>query len=110
MALALALKLSGIDSEIFEARERTTVRRDARVLALSEGARQILDWLGIWCSLSPTAIRTIHVSHRGGFGRTCLQAAEQQVERPGLGTHRERPDRGARRCPSPGPVSPTGRM
>ena len=80
MALALALKLHGVGAEIFEARERAAVRRDARVLALSEGARQILDWLGIWSSLSPTPIRTIHVSHRGGFGRTCLQAAEQKVE------------------------------
>jgi 2-octaprenyl-6-methoxyphenol hydroxylase len=78
MALALALKLHGVGAEIFEARERAAVRRDARVLALSEGARQILDWLGIWSSLSPTPIRTIHVSHRGGFGRTCLQAAEQR--------------------------------
>jgi 2-octaprenyl-6-methoxyphenol hydroxylase len=80
MALALALKLHGVGAEIFEARERAAVRRDARVLALSEGARQILDWLGIWSSLSPTPIRTIHVSHRGGFGRTCLQAAEQKVD------------------------------
>ena len=80
MALALALKLHGHSAEIFEARDRAAVRRDARVLALSEGARQILDWLGIWSALSPTPIKTIHVSHRGGFGRTCLQAAEQKVE------------------------------
>jgi 2-octaprenyl-6-methoxyphenol hydroxylase len=79
MALALALRLNGVSAEIFEARDRAAVRKDARVLALSEGARQILDWLGIWSALSPTPIRTIHVSHRGGFGRTCLQAAEQNV-------------------------------
>jgi 2-polyprenyl-6-methoxyphenol hydroxylase-like FAD-dependent oxidoreductase len=58
MALALALKLSGIDAEVFEARERAVVRRDARVLALSDGARQILAWLDIWHALSPTPIRS----------------------------------------------------
>ena len=43
LASALALKIHGIDAEIFEARERAMVRRDQRVLALSEGSRQILD-------------------------------------------------------------------
>jgi 2-octaprenyl-6-methoxyphenol hydroxylase len=80
MALALALRLNGVSAEIFEARDRAAVRKDARVLALSEGARQILDWLGVWSALSPTPINTIHISHRGGFGRTCLQATEQRVE------------------------------
>jgi 2-octaprenyl-6-methoxyphenol hydroxylase len=80
MALALALKLHGVGAEIFEARDRTAVRRDARVLALSDGARQILDWLGVWSALTPTPIETIHISHRGGFGRTCLRAAELKVD------------------------------
>lgn len=76
MALALALRRRGIRSEIFEARERAAVRRDQRVLALSDGSRQILDWLGVWADLPKTAIETIHVSQRGGFGRTVLRAAE----------------------------------
>lgn len=76
MALALALKIHGVGSEIFEARERAAVRRDQRVLALSEGSRQILDWLGAWSGLSATAIETIHISQRGGFGRTLLSASE----------------------------------
>ena len=76
MALALALKIHGVGSEIFEARERAAVRRDQRVLALSEGSRQILDWLGAWSGLSATAIETIHISQRGGFGRTLLRASE----------------------------------
>ncbi len=80
MALALALKLHGVGAEIFEARERAAVRRDPRVLALSDGARQILDWLGVWSGLSATPIETIHISQRGGFGRTVLRAAELEVK------------------------------
>jgi 2-octaprenyl-6-methoxyphenol hydroxylase len=76
MALALALRLHGVSAEIFEARERPAVRNDHRVLALSEGSRQILDWLGAWSGLSATAIETIHISQRGGFGRTLLRASE----------------------------------
>jgi 2-octaprenyl-6-methoxyphenol hydroxylase len=80
MALALALRLHGLNAEIFEARERSAVRKDARVLALSEGARQILGWLGAWPANAATAIRTIHVSQRHGFGRTLIRAEEQGVE------------------------------
>ena len=83
MALALALKMHGIAAEIFEARERAAVRRDARVLALSDGARQILDWLGVWSGLAATPIETIHISQSGGFGRSCLRAGELDV--PALG-------------------------
>jgi 2-octaprenyl-6-methoxyphenol hydroxylase len=79
MALALALKLHGVSAEVFEARERAAVCRDARVLALSEGARQILEWLGVWPALCATPIETIHVSQRGGFGRSVLRAAELDV-------------------------------
>lgn len=83
MALALALKLHGTTAMIFEARERSAVRRDSRVLALSDGARQILDWLGVWSGLAATPIDTIHISQRGGFGRSCLHAAE--LDMPALG-------------------------
>ena len=79
MALALALKLHGVTAEIFEARDRAAVCRDARVLALSDGARQILDWLGVWSGLSATPIETIHISQRGGFGRSRLRASELGV-------------------------------
>lgn len=80
MALALALKLHGVGAEIFEARERAAVRRDPRVLALSDGARQMLDWLGVWSGLAATPIETIHISQRGGFGRTVLRAAELDLK------------------------------
>ncbi|MCF8197282.1 MAG: FAD-dependent monooxygenase [Sulfuritalea sp.] len=80
MTLALALKLQGITAEIFEARERAAVRKDVRVLALSDGARQVLEWLGVWPGLCATPIETIHVSQRGGFGRSCLRAAEHNLK------------------------------
>ncbi len=83
MALALALKQQGIGSEIFEARPRITVKNDARILALSHGARQILEWLGVWSQIAATPIQIIHVSHRGGLGRTRMQAVDLKV--PALG-------------------------
>lgn len=76
MALALALQRQGLRAEIFEARTRAAVRQDARVLALSEGARLLLDELGVWPQTAATAIETIHISHQGRFGRTCLRADE----------------------------------
>ncbi len=79
MALALALKIHGVESEIFEARARSAVRHDARILALSDGARQILDWLGVWRTLPATPIESIHVSHRGGLGRAIMRAEEVGV-------------------------------
>lgn len=80
MALALALKAHGVAAEIFEARDRGAVGKDPRVLALSDGARQILSWLDAWPASAATPIQTIHVSQRGGFGRTLLQAAEIGVD------------------------------
>lgn len=80
MALALALKLHGIAAEVFEARERSAVKSDPRVLALSDGARQILDWLGVWAALPATPIDAIHISQRGGFGRSVLRASEFDLE------------------------------
>lgn len=80
MSLALALRLHGVDAEIFEARGRAAVRRDPRVLALSDGARQILETLGICSGLSASPIETVHISQRGGFGRTVLRASELEVK------------------------------
>ena len=80
MALALALRQHGVAAEIFEARARNAVRNDARVLALSHGSRQILDWLGVWSALAAAPIAAIHVSHRGGLGRTRMRASDLGVE------------------------------
>lgn len=83
MALALALARQGGRAQIFEARARGAVRADPRILALSHGSRQILEWLGVWQQIDATPIAAIHVSQRGGFGRTRLCSADQGL--PALG-------------------------
>ena len=80
MALALAMHHHGIVAEIFEARTRAEVRQDTRVLALSDGSRQILEWLGAWPQHTATSIQRIHISHRGALGRTMLRASEIDVQ------------------------------
>jgi len=82
-ALALALRDSGLDIRVLEAR-KAEASNDARALALSCGTRLLLDRLGIWNKLNPvSSIRTIHVSQRHSFGRAVLRAAELDV--PELG-------------------------
>jgi len=58
---------------------------DDRGLALSASSRRIFEAVGIWAALLPDAapIRRIHVSDRGHFGFTRLDAAEAGV--PALG-------------------------
>ena len=57
-------------------------RRDPRSIALSYGSRQILEQIGAW-PLAATGIRQIHVSRRGKFGRTLIDAGEYGL--PALG-------------------------
>ncbi|HZV54165.1 MAG TPA: FAD-dependent monooxygenase [Rhodocyclaceae bacterium] len=83
MALALALHRQGVETEILDARARGAAKADKRILALSHGARQILEGLGVWAAIPHTAITTIHVSHQGGLGRTRISAEDEQV--PALG-------------------------
>lgn len=83
MALALALHKQGIASELFEARARSRAMDDRRILALSHGARQILEWLGAWNAIPHTAIRAIDVSQQGGLGRTRMTAGDERL--PALG-------------------------
>ncbi len=80
MSLALGLYRCGISSEIFDARSRDDHRKEKRVLALSHGSRQILEWLGVWNSIDTTPITTIHVSQQGGFGRTRITAAGEGLK------------------------------
>ncbi|CAM3817995.1 2-octaprenyl-6-methoxyphenol hydroxylase [Pseudomonas reidholzensis] len=58
---------------------------DARSSALSFGTRQIYEHLGLWQAIErrAEAIRQIHVSDRGRFGMTRLDASEEGV--PALG-------------------------
>lgn len=83
MALALALHRQGVAAEIVDARARGAAIGDNRILALSHGARQILEWLGVWAAIPHTPITTIHISHQGGLGRTRITAEDEGV--PALG-------------------------
>ena len=84
MALALALRDSDTSVLLLEARGLPAKTEDSRPLALSHGSRLILQRLGVWKALPDiTPITTIHISNRGGFGRTVLNAAEIGV--PALG-------------------------
>jgi 2-octaprenyl-6-methoxyphenol hydroxylase len=83
-AVAIALQASGFDVLVLEARADQHDRDDARTLAISYGSRLILERLGLWSQIEPaTPIQSIHVSQRGGFGRTLLQAEEMEL--PALG-------------------------
>lgn len=85
LVLALALQQQGISFTVLEARAKGASHQDTRALALSYGSRLILEKLGVWDDLEAkaTAINTIHISQRGGLGRTRLNATEHNL--PALG-------------------------
>jgi 2-octaprenyl-6-methoxyphenol hydroxylase len=75
--LALALKDSGLAVMVLEANSDFFRSADPRALALSQGAKTLLQRLGVWSAIeAPSPIETIHISQRGGFGRAVLQASE----------------------------------
>ncbi len=104
-ALALALEGSGHTVVLAEARSadshgarsadsgrtrsadsggaRPAAAGDARAIALSYASRLILERVHAWSGLAVTPIETIHISQRGGFGRTLIRAADCDV--PALG-------------------------
>ena len=79
--LALALQQQGIAFTMLEARAKGASHQDTRALALSYGSRLILEKLGVWDAVAAkaTAINTIHISQRGGLGRTKLNAADHNM-------------------------------
>lgn len=80
---ALALQQQGIRAHVLEA-QPADARADTRTLALSHGARLILDRLGVWDRLEEvTPITRIHISQRGALGVARLSADEVKV--PALG-------------------------
>lgn len=81
VALALALRESGLRVVLLDA--RGTAVNDRRAIALSFGTRLFFERLGVWDALAATPIESIHVSQRGGFGRTLMTA--EQCGRPALG-------------------------
>ncbi|MGY6275848.1 2-octaprenyl-6-methoxyphenyl hydroxylase [Methylomonas sp. MgM2] len=83
--LALALKDSGLKIVIVEAASREQLRNSPagdRALALAAGTIQLLESLGAWEGVAEkaTAIKHIHISDRGHFGKTRLSAAEQNID------------------------------
>ena len=72
MTLALALADSPLRVRLIDRRERGALADDPRALALSHGSRQLLERLQAWKAPAGTAIREIHVSQRGGFGRSLI--------------------------------------
>jgi 2-octaprenyl-6-methoxyphenol hydroxylase len=83
LALALALKDGPHSVTLVDARARGAARHDPRVLAMAHGTRLTLERLGVWSALPATAIRHIHVSQRGGAGRTLIHEDDYGVD--GLG-------------------------
>lgn len=83
--LALSLQQRNIHFTMLEAREKGTSHNDKRALALSYGTRLVLERLSVWDAVEAqaTAINTIHISQRGGLGRTKLTASEHNL--PAIG-------------------------
>ncbi|MDD5580500.1 MAG: 2-octaprenyl-6-methoxyphenyl hydroxylase [Methylobacter sp.] len=82
--LALALKDTGLRIAIIEANTRKQLHDSPagdRALALAAGTVAMLQALGIWQGIShaATAIKNIHISDRGHFGKTRLSAQKENV-------------------------------
>jgi len=83
MTLHLALAAGGQRSLLLDRRPRETQQGDPRALALSHGARQLLEQIGAWPTQAATPIETIHISQKDGFGRTLID--RQDYALPALG-------------------------
>jgi 2-octaprenyl-6-methoxyphenol hydroxylase len=80
--LALTLQQQHVPFTMLEARAKGASHQDTRALALSYGSRLILEKLDVWPAVEAraTAINTIHISQRGGLGRTKLNADEHGLQ------------------------------
>ncbi len=79
-AFALALRDSGLQICVLEARKMENLPNDPRGLALSYGSRLLLQRLGVWNELPDvSAIRNIHISQRHALGRAVLRADELKL-------------------------------
>lgn len=83
--LALALKNSGLSIAVVEAASAVQQQQSPagdRALALAAGTVALLDQLGAWAEIAQqaTAIKQIHVSDQGHFGKTRLSAQQQGVD------------------------------
>jgi len=71
---------AGLSMALFEARPGPA--RDRRTLALSHASRELIERVRAWPA-GATPITSIHISQKGGPGRTLITAAEQGL--PALG-------------------------
>ena len=83
MTLHLALAAGGLNSLLLDRRPVAAQQTDPRALALSHGARQLLEQINSWPTRAATPIETIHVSQKDGFGRTLIDRADYAL--PALG-------------------------
>jgi 2-octaprenyl-6-methoxyphenol hydroxylase len=83
MTLHLALAAGGQKSLLIDRRPLQDQQSDPRTLALSHGARQLLEQINSWPTRAATPIETIHISQKDGFGRTLID--HQEYALPALG-------------------------
>ncbi|WP_153145260.1 FAD-dependent monooxygenase [Dechloromonas sp. H13] len=83
MTLHLALAAGGRKSLLLDRRPPQALQADPRALALSHGARELLEQINSWPTRAATPIETIHVSQKDGFGRTLLDRSDYKL--PALG-------------------------
>ena len=84
-SLAHALAGGGLRVAVVEPVPLTAATQpsyDDRAIALAYGTRRILEGLGVWAAIAPHAepIRRVHVSDRGHFGFTHLDARDEDAE------------------------------
>jgi len=84
-SFALALAPLGLHVAVVEAVARTAVAQpsfDERSTALSRSSQRMFTAMGLWDEIkaAATAIHTIHVSEKGRFGFSHIDADEQGVE------------------------------
>jgi 2-octaprenyl-6-methoxyphenol hydroxylase len=84
-SLAHALAASGLRTAVIEPVPLAADAQpsyDDRAIALAYGTRRILEGLGVWAALAPhaEAIRRVHVSDRGQWGFTHLDARDEDAE------------------------------
>ena len=85
MATAAMLIKRGVAAEriaLIDGKSTQAAQQDPRSIALSEGSRQLLEQIGAWKAFG-TPITEIHVSRRGSFGRTLIDASDYGL--PALG-------------------------
>src|SRR5574343_1623165 len=79
MTLHLALAAGGQTSLLLDRRPQAALQADPRALALSHGARELLEQINSWPSRAATPIETIHVSQKDGFGRTLIDRSDYRL-------------------------------